>query len=74
MALVEWHFLMVKAVDPPELTASLLIPLALVAFAALPVYAFYEGHPFRIRYMIPAAAAWPSSAAWRSAACAGEPR
>jgi hypothetical protein len=37
--------------------APLLIPLALLAFAALPVYAFYEGHPFRIRYMIPAVAA-----------------
>jgi hypothetical protein len=27
--------------------------LALVAVAALPWYAFYSGHPFRIRYMIP---------------------
>ena len=30
-----------------------LIPLALLAVAALPWYAFYEGHPFRIRYMVP---------------------
>ena len=36
--------------------ASLLVPLALFAFAVLPAYAFYQGHPFRIRYMIPAAA------------------
>jgi hypothetical protein len=34
-----------------------LIPLALLAAAALPVYAFFEGHPFRIRYMVPEVAA-----------------
>ena len=33
---------------------SLLICLlALLAAAALPAYAFYSGHPFRIRYMVP---------------------
>ena len=32
---------------------SLLVPLALFAVAALPLYAFYQGHPFRIRYMVP---------------------
>ena len=37
--------------------ARLLIPLALFAAAALPLYAFYEGHPYRIRYMIPLVAA-----------------
>jgi hypothetical protein len=37
--------------------AALLIPVALLTAAALPVYAFYEGHPFRIRYMVPLAAA-----------------
>jgi len=37
--------------------AALLVPVALFASAALPFYAFYEGHPFRIRYMIPVAAA-----------------
>ena len=36
--------------------ASLLIPVALLMYAALPFAAFYQGHPFRIRYMIPAAA------------------
>ncbi len=30
-----------------------LVPLALLAAGTLPWYAFYEGHPFRIRYMIP---------------------
>ena len=30
-----------------------LLPLALVASAALPWRAFVEGHPFRIRYMVP---------------------
>jgi hypothetical protein len=34
-----------------------LIPVALVGVVLLPVYAFYVGHPFRMRYMIPAAAA-----------------
>ena len=30
-----------------------LLPVALFAAAALPAYAFYEAHPFRIRYMVP---------------------
>jgi hypothetical protein len=34
-----------------------MIPLALFAAAFLPLYAFYQGHPFRVRYMIPVAAA-----------------
>jgi hypothetical protein len=33
--------------------AALLIPLAPVAAGALPFVAFFDGHPFRIRYMIP---------------------
>jgi hypothetical protein len=33
------------------------VPLALFGAALLPLYAFYEGHPFRIRYMIPLVAA-----------------
>lgn len=33
--------------------ASLLIPMALLASIALPFYAFYSGHPFRIRYEVP---------------------
>ena len=33
--------------------AALLLPLALLASAALPFYAFVQGHPYRIRYMIP---------------------
>ena len=37
--------------------ASLLITLALFATAALPFLAFYDGHPYRIRYMIPTTAA-----------------
>lgn len=37
--------------------APLLIPVALLASAALPCVAFYQGHPFRIRYMIPLVAA-----------------
>jgi hypothetical protein len=41
--------------------SSALIVLALAATAALPWYAFFQGHPFRIRYMVPllaALAAW----------------
>ena len=37
--------------------ASLLITLALFATAVLPFVAFYDGHPYRIRYMIPTTAA-----------------
>jgi hypothetical protein len=37
--------------------AALLVPLALLAAAALPFYAMFEGHPYRIRYMVPMAAA-----------------
>ena len=36
---------------------SVLVTLALCAVAALPWYAFYQGHPFRIRYMVPVVAA-----------------
>ncbi len=33
--------------------AMVALPLALMAVGVLPVFAFYDGHPFRIRYMIP---------------------
>jgi hypothetical protein len=33
--------------------SGLLMPVALVAAIALPFYAFYSGHPFRIRYEVP---------------------
>jgi hypothetical protein len=29
------------------------LPMALLAVAVLPLYAFFQGHPFRIRYMVP---------------------
>jgi hypothetical protein len=32
---------------------ALIAPLALVASAALPAAAFYQGHPHRVRYMVP---------------------
>jgi hypothetical protein len=32
--------------------ASWIVLLSLAAFMVLPTYAFYEGHPFRMRYMI----------------------
>jgi hypothetical protein len=31
---------------------ALIVTLALTGCAALPMYAFYKGHPFRIRYMV----------------------
>ena len=37
--------------------ASQLVVLSLLALAALPLYAFYQGHPIRIRYMVPALSA-----------------
>jgi hypothetical protein len=37
--------------------APLLVPLALFAVAALPWYAFFQGHPFRVRYMVPVVSA-----------------
>ena len=37
--------------------SRLLITLALFAAAAVPIVAFYQGHPYRIRYMIPVVAA-----------------
>lgn len=36
---------------------SLLVVLALAASAALPLYAYYQGHPVRIRYGVPIVAA-----------------
>jgi hypothetical protein len=43
--------------------SALVLPLALAATAALPAAAFYDGHPFRVRYMVPLIAA--------EAVCAG---
>ena len=37
--------------------SALLVTIALFASAAVPSFAFYEGHPFRIRYMLPLACA-----------------
>jgi hypothetical protein len=36
-----------------RLPSKLLVTLALGACAALPAFAFWSGHPFRIRYMVP---------------------
>jgi hypothetical protein len=43
--------------------ATLTVTLALAASAALPWFAFFEGHPFRIRYMVPLIAAAAALAA-----------
>jgi hypothetical protein len=50
-AVVVWRALLRKQ------EAALLITVALFATAALPFVAFYDGHPYRIRYMIPTTAA-----------------
>jgi hypothetical protein len=34
-------------------TLASLTPLSLLAAACLPIAAFYEGHPYRVRYMVP---------------------
>jgi hypothetical protein len=36
---------------------EVLMPLALAACAALPLYAYYQGHPVRVRYAVPLVAA-----------------
>jgi len=38
-----------------------LLAIALAGAAALPAYAFFEGHPFRVRYMVPLFAAAAAS-------------
>jgi hypothetical protein len=37
----------------PRNASHLLVVLALAACVALPLYAFWNGHPFRIRHMVP---------------------
>ena len=49
-------WLVVRAASRPA-AAPALIPLALGSAAVLPFYAFVEGHPFRIRYMVVLSAA-----------------
>jgi hypothetical protein len=41
-----------------------LLPLALLAAAALPWFAFYQGHPLRVRYMVPLVVAAGVLSAW----------
>lgn len=48
--------------------ASAATVLALIAAAGLPLYAFFEGHPFRIRYMVPIVVACAALAAFAIAA------
>jgi hypothetical protein len=48
--------ILVRAASTPA-RARLLIALAPFAAGALPWYAFVQGHPFRIRYMVPLVAA-----------------
>ena len=42
---------LVRGLSRAERAASLVV-LALVALVALPAYAFFNGHPFRMRYMV----------------------
>ena len=51
--------IVVIAIGRAEHRRSWILPLVLVAAAALPAYAYFMGHPFRVRYatpLIPAAA------------------
>ena len=52
IALVGAAFVCLRAVTSRS-RSPMLVPLSLFAAAALPFYAFFEGHPFRIRYMTP---------------------
>jgi hypothetical protein len=52
IAAIGFAALLVTAIVSRRRAASL-IPLALLASAALPWAAFVRGHPFRIRYMVP---------------------
>ena len=60
--------------------APLLLVFALAAAAVLPWYAFYQGHPLRIRYGLPLVAACAVMTAtgigllWRAAAPSPPPR
>ena len=56
VALAGAAWLAARAIARTAAAASL-IPLAPLAAAALPFYAFVEGHPFRVRYMVVLAAA-----------------
>ncbi|MEO5895630.1 MAG: hypothetical protein ABIS06_08005 [Vicinamibacterales bacterium] len=49
--------LLVVAFVRSRTRASLVLLLALAAAAALPIYAYLQGHPFRIRYDLPLVAA-----------------
>ena len=55
-ALVAAAALVVRAIVRRD-QAHAIVPVALLAAAALPLYAFFQGHPYRIRYMIPLVAA-----------------
>lgn len=52
-------------------SAAALLVLALAASAALPWYAFFSGHPFRFRYMVPLV---PALGVWAGCAIGLAPR
>ena len=56
VAVATFAWLILRAAFRTTATATM-IPLALAAPAFLPFYAFVEGHPFRVRYMVILAAA-----------------
>ena len=51
VALIAATWLAIRALGRRS-SAGELIPLALFSAAALPFYGFFEGHPFRVRYMV----------------------
>ena len=63
IAVIVWTFVRAKE------RASLTLVLALLAAAALPWYAYVEGHPFRIRYSVPLVVACAALIATGSACC-----
>jgi len=56
VGLITAGFLLVRGLADRR-SVVLLVPLSLFAAAALPLLAFFEGHPYRVRYMVVPAAA-----------------
>jgi len=51
LALAGVLLVLIRGLSRAEQAASLVV-LALVALTALPTYAFFQGHPFRMRYLV----------------------
>ena len=57
VALIAAAAVTIRAIRGGSAQPAALVAVALFAAAALPFYAFYEGHPYRVRYMVSMVAA-----------------